>query len=133
MKRGRSTTGPTKEQEERFRAIKEIGCVVARIRGLGFVPCDVHHLTTGGKHGQKRLGHDKTVGLNPWSHRGDWSQVATGPALALASFGPSYALNPRMFRELYPDALLLETQDKLIEQWRHGLLQGSEVILWREV
>lgn len=125
MKRGRSTGKPTKAEQERLDAIKEIGCVVARLRGLGFVPCEIHHLTMGGKHGQKRLGHDKTVGLNPWSHRGAWSLVSSNRQLARWDFGPSYADEPRAFRELYPDWYLLEMQDELIEQYKHGLLTDT--------
>jgi len=119
MKRGRSTGAPTKAQQGRFDAIKEIGCVVARLRGLGFVPCEIHHLTVGGKHGQKRLGHDSTVGLNPWSHRGyrDWAGFDYEE-----EYGPSYALQPRAFRELYPDELLLAEQNRLIEEWQQGKL-----------
>lgn len=120
MRKGRSTGKPTKAEQERLDAIKEIGCIVARLRGLGFVPCDVHHLTTGGKHGQKRLGHDKTVGLNAWSHRGDWSQVEHSEKYAFDAFGPSYARTPRAFRALYPDSLLLETQNEWIEKWERG-------------
>lgn len=123
MKRGRSTGAPTKAHQERFDAIKEIGCVVARLRGLGFVPCEIHHLTVGGKHGQKRLGHDSTVGLNHWSHRGvrdQWGLDST--AEYEDTFGPSYARNPRAFRALYSDDLLLAEQNRLIEEWQQGKL-----------
>lgn len=113
MKRGISTGAPTKAQQERFDAIKEIGCVVARLRGLGFVPCEIHHLTVGGKHGQKRRGHRYTVGLNPWSHRGEPFSNYTA-AECRRMFGPSYAREPRAFRELYPDDWMLERQDELI-------------------
>lgn len=120
MKRGRSTGKPTKAEQERLDAIKEVGCIIARILGLGFVPCEVHHLTVGGRHGQKRLGHDKTVGLNPWSHRGAWSLVAECPDTAQLTYGPSYAETPRAFRELYPDWYLLETQNEWLEKWKRG-------------
>lgn len=94
-------------------AIKEGGDVIAYALGLGFVPCEVHHLTTGGKHGQKRLGHMKTVGLNQWSHRGvpfdGWDATR-----CQMRFGPSYALEPRRFREEWPDERLLELQERLI-------------------
>lgn len=116
VKRGRSTGKPTKEQQARFDAIKEIGCIIARIRGAGFVPCDIHHLTIGGKHGQKRRGHEFTIGLSPWSHRG----YPSGGLSAEGSrqvFGPSYALQPRAFRETFgSDDVLLEYQNKLIAE-----------------
>lgn len=98
-------------------AIKDIGCIVARLRGLGFVPCEVHHLT-GGLHGQRRQGHAFTVGLSPWSHRGDWQSVAPSKEYARMVYGPSYALEPRAFREAYPDALLLAETEMAIANWR---------------
>lgn len=123
MKRGRSTGAPTKVQQERFDVIKEIGCVVARLRGLGFVPCEIHHLTVGGKHGQKRLGHDSTVGLNQWSHRGAMTVYGMNdPSEYEEVFGPSYARRPRAFREMYQDDLLLAEQNRLIEEWQQGKL-----------
>lgn len=95
-------------------AIREAGDIVAHMRGLGFIPAEIHHMTTGGKHGQKRLGHLSTIGLNSWSHRGvplpGWSR-----ARCREVFGPSYALEPRLFREqVGDDATLLAYQDELI-------------------
>lgn len=124
MKRGRSTGTPTKAQRERFDMILNIGCVVSRLRGLGYVPCEIHHLT-GGLHGQKRQGHDFTVGLNAWSHRGFRDEFYS-LKWHRDTFGPSYAMEPRTFRDLYPDELLLETQEKLIEQFKKmGISQGN--------
>lgn len=116
MRRGRSTSTPTRAQQARFESIREIGCIVARSLGLGFVPCEVHHLTTGGLHGQKRRGHDYTIGLNPWSHRGEPFNGMTA-AQCEAMFGPSYARQPRRFREeIGTDDYLLDLQNTLIEQ-----------------
>lgn len=116
MKRGRSTSKPTVEQQHRMDAIKDIGCVVAYALGLGFVPCEVHHLTVGGKHGQKRRGHDFTIGLNPWSHRGE-PFGGMSAARCEELFGPSYALQPRKFRqEIGSDDYLLDLQNTLIEK-----------------
>ncbi|HFF3759763.1 TPA: hypothetical protein ACGCNR_004792 [Stenotrophomonas maltophilia] len=75
MKRGRSTGNKTRAQLARLDAIKDIGCIVACSLGIRFgdkpVPAEEHHLTVGGKHGQKRRWHDFTIGLNPWSQRGE--------------------------------------------------------------
>lgn len=114
MKTGRSTGNPTKAQRARFDAIHEAGCIVAHKLGLGHVHPDIHHLTTGGKHGQKRRGHDFTIGLNSWSHRGvplpGWNA-----ANCRRVFGPSYAIEPRAFRERFgDDDALLAYQDRLI-------------------
>lgn len=116
MKRGRSTGNPTKAQRARFDSIYAIGCIVAKLRGLRRVPCEIHHLTVGGKHGQRRRGHDCTIGLNPWSHRGEPFGGMTAQQCE-ARFGPSYALQPRRFRqEIGNDDFLLGYQDELIQQ-----------------
>ncbi|MEA9605730.1 Ref family recombination enhancement nuclease [Xanthomonas campestris pv. plantaginis] len=116
MRRGRSTGNPTSAQRARFGAICDIGCIVARSLHLGHVPCEIHHLTVGGKHGAPRRGHDETVGLNSWSHRGEpFGGLSAERCEAL--FGPSYARQPRRFRqEIGNDDYLLDLQNTLIEQ-----------------
>lgn len=110
MKQGRSTGTPTKSQKARFNAIKEVGCIVCRLMFRGWVPCHIHHLTVGGKHGQKRRGHDFTIGLCPWHHVG-----VDGNA---KNDGPSYALSPRAFRHEYgQDDVLLARQNEAIERF----------------
>ena len=102
-------------------AIREIGCIIARQRGLGFLPCEKHHLLSTGLHGNgKRRGEKATVGLNVWSHRGvalpGWSEEDCRRVL-----GPSYAKEPREFRARYgTDDELLAYQNKLIERWQRG-------------
>src|SRR5690242_16301752 len=102
-------------------AIREIGCLIANIRGLGFLPCEKHHLLTTGHHGNgKRRGEKATIGLNMWSHRGlalpGWSAAKCREIL-----GPSYALEPRQFRQRYgTDDELLAKQNELIERWKRG-------------
>lgn len=118
MKRGRSTGNPTKAQRARSDALHESGCIVAVMRGMKRVPCEIHHLTIGGRHGQKRRGHEFTMGLNPWSHRGETFGGLT-EAQCLARFGPSYARQPRLFRQVIgEDDFLLGYQDELIELLR---------------
>lgn len=108
---------PTKSEAARMLAIREAGCIASRIRGLGFVPCEVHHLTVGGKHGQKRRGHGKSVGLSPWHHRGVVPEGWT-KARARKVFGPSYALEPRAFREEFGD-------DEQLLAYQEALLRSS--------
>lgn len=105
---------PTKAEAARMLAIREAGCIASRIRGLGFVPCTVHHLTVGGRHGQKRRGHMMTVGLSEWHHLGrvpeGWTKDRARQVL-----GPSYALEPRAFREEFgDDDRLLAYQEELL-------------------
>lgn len=94
-------------------AIRDLGCIVCRERGLGYVPCEKHHLTTTGRHGSgKRRGEAFTVGLCPYHHRGQGERTE--------ALGPSYANNAREFRALYPDSWLLERQEQLLADWRAG-------------
>lgn len=114
MKRGRSTGTPTKAQQARHDRIRNIGCLVAHLRGLGFVPCAVHHCTIGGKHGAKRRGHDFVLGLNDWSHQG-YPILGQTAEQCRAMFGPSYAKEPAAFRrEIGNDAFLLAEQARLL-------------------
>lgn len=116
MKRGRSTNAPTKAQQERFYLIQEIGCIACLMRSMKRA-AEVHHLTVGGRHGQKRRGHDFTIGLCSWHHRG--VNAYGNQNLGESTYGPSYALRPRLFREVFGnDDFLLGYQDELIEQQR---------------
>lgn len=119
MRRGRSTGSPTKTQQARFDAIKEQGCVACDMRGMSRY-AEIHHLTIGGKHGQKRRGHDYTIGLCPWHHRGENSFCDDDPK---AIYGPSYAQEPRNFRETFgQDGALLDYQNQLIAVWRQSVV-----------
>lgn len=120
MKRGRSTGKPTVAQQRRMDTIAEIGCIVAHSLGIDLgdrpIPAEVHHLTVGGKHGAQRRGHDFTIGLNPWSHRGE-PFGGMSAARCEELFGPSYARQPRKFRqEVGSDDYLLDLQNTLIEK-----------------
>lgn len=106
MKRGRSTGKPTAAQLARWDAIRDAGCVACAMYGTYTYP-EIHHMTVGGKHGQKRLGHDFTFGLCPYHHRGV-------PVAGVQ--GTSFALNPRAFRETFGEQdALLAFQDELLK------------------
>lgn len=53
MKRGKSTTTPTKAERLWMDKITALGCIVCRNQGRGFVPAAVHHILRGGI----RIGH----------------------------------------------------------------------------
>jgi hypothetical protein len=114
-----STGTPTAAQRVRFERIRELGCIACRMRGLGLRVPEIHHLTITGRHGGKRAGHDATVGLCAWHHRGvPFSSMAAADTEAMA--GPSLARTPRRFREVFgQDAQLLEYQNQLLDQ-RYG-------------
>ncbi len=122
MKRGRSTGKPTAAQQRRFDRIKDpdpmtgTGCLIAHILDVGWIPCAIHHLLCGGHHGQKRRGHDYTIGLNDWSHQGrplteyGWSAEDCRRIL-----GPSFAIEPNAFREQFgSDDELLALQNRIL-------------------
>lgn len=120
MRKGRSTGKPTAAQQRRFDRIKDPdpdtgpGCLIAHILGIGWLPAEIHHFTIGGHHGQKRRGHDFTIGINSWSHRGvpldGWTLDECYEKL-----GPSYARQPNAFRETFgSDDELLALQNELL-------------------
>lgn len=114
----RSTTTPTASQAKRLSAITRcVACVINQRNGLPTTgqPAERHHLTLGGLHGQRRLGHDHSIGLCAWHHRG----VAPHPhnsRAATRDFGPSYARQPRAFRDHFGrDDALLSLQNELLD------------------
>lgn len=120
MKRGRSTTTPTKAEAERIRACKEGPCVACVLWGerpdapLGYwvMPGgDYHHLLSGGI----RRGHLFGVCLCPWHHRGqpDWGHI---PADMRDYYGPSLMDGSKVFREAFgDDDALMAKQDELLK------------------
>lgn len=113
--------------EMRDFAIRSIGCIVCRMRGKPPLPAAKHHLTSTGRHGSgKRRGERFTVGLCDYHHQGA-SQVGTVRAddLRADGYGPSYADNAREFRELYPDTLLLEVQERFLKLWEQGKIADA--------
>lgn len=120
MRRGRSTGKPTAAHIARWDRIKDPdngpGCLVAHILGVGWLPATIHHFTVGGKHGQKRRGHEFTIGLNEWSHLGKpltdygWNEEDCERIL-----GPSYAKSPSAFRAMFgSDDDLLALQNAIL-------------------
>ena len=93
----------TKADKARFLAFQEIGCV-ACAQDYRFALADAHHLLSGGR----RKGHQYTIPLCPWHHRGVPPEgFAIGGAELI--LGPSLALSPKRFRDEYGDDDLLLT------------------------
>lgn len=109
-----STGKPTKAEAQRIDRFRWIGCVVCAVfRKVPEVPYDVHH----GIDGSRRISHADTAPVCPWHHRGviplGYSQIEAGE-----EFGPSLALSPARFRQLYgSDADLVAMTDALIEEY----------------
>lgn len=111
-----STGAPTKAQQRRFDAIKlDTGCVCCRKRGLGYVQPEIHHLLSGGK----RRGHDDSIGLCQWHHRGVTPQGMARMDMH-AHYGPSLYYGSKPFHaEFGSDDELLTYQNALLHQ--HGI------------
>lgn len=77
-----------------------------------FRECEIHHLLDGGR----RIGHEATVGLSPWHHRGVCDPGMTSGQMELM-FGPSLAYSgAKRFRAAFgTDEELLRMQNRLIE------------------
>lgn len=93
-----SLPAPTCAEAIRMRLITEGWCIACWHLVERTSLCEVHHLTVGGKHGAPRRGHAFTVGLCIWHHRGVLGSLS---ARHMADeFGPSYAIQPALFRRL---------------------------------
>lgn len=102
-----SGPAPTVAEALRMRLIGEGYCIACAAAGRFGVLCEVHHLTTGDRHGQVRLGHAYTVGLCGWHHRGELPlelalRLGRGARRVMTiELGPSFAHDPVEFRERY--------------------------------
>lgn len=108
----RSTIGsPTKEHQRRFQLMQHFGCVACYLEGRPGNPADVHHLLSGGR----RIGHDASIALCCWHHRGVHSMLSDRHAADI--MGPSLAKEPRKFQHRYGhDAVLLKLQNELLAE-----------------
>ncbi len=108
-----STRKPRIADIERFAKLRAIGCVVSKIYFNRWEPAEIHHLVEG----RKRLGHQFTIPLSPWFHRGIPPLGDMRPSEATKALGPSLALSKRDFVERFAtERDLLEETNKLIEQ-----------------
>ena len=106
-----SLNAPTKAERERFSYFASIGCIACRLAQQA--DCGVteaHHLLSG----NKRRGHEYTIPLGSWHHRGEPPHGLTAKQATMI-FGPSLARMSRNFREQYGDDsfLLAETNGRI--------------------
>lgn len=109
-----STRPPTKAQQARFDALREIGCICCwNWLGRKAIP-EIHHIVDKG-YRRHSGGHDATLPLCRWHHRGQ--SDGAGEALYTRVFGPSLALNKREFIRVFgTERQLLETVNAMIER-----------------
>lgn len=117
LRQRRSTHKPTKAQVLRLERITRGECICCAInRRIGYATaafggCDAHHLLSGGR----RIGHDATIGICPWHHRGVKPYDAMTDAEASRTFGPSLAHGSRPFHDVYgSDVDLLAQQNEVL-------------------
>lgn len=108
-----STRPPTKAQQARLDALKEMGCICCwNFHGFK-AQAEIHHLVDRGtrKHSG---GHDATIPLCSWHHRGLTEGGAQWKELTLA-LGPSLALSKRQFIKVFgTERQLLETVNAML-------------------
>lgn len=109
---------PTKAEAARMARLKEMPCVACLQLwagcGQGLCgPTEVHHLLSG----NKRRGHNFTIPLGAYHHRGVRPMNFTQAGIAL-TFGPSLALSSKIFRERFG------TDDELLERTNQLLARG---------
>jgi hypothetical protein len=106
-----STGKATKMQVKRFEAIKESGCICCRLSSVAPQYPEIHHLLSGGR----RRGHDETIGLCAWHHRGVKPDYYQTKREVRALMGPSLAEGSKPFHAEYgSDDQLLQIQNELI-------------------
>lgn len=113
--------------EMRDYAIRDIGCIAARMFAGIKVPCEKHHLNAFDMPGGKRRGECFTIGLSQWAHVGRCLCQELGPKRRCEScrktYGPSWVWHKREFIETFGDGdTMLAYQDELIDKWKKGLL-----------
>ena len=87
----RAIPPPTKAQQRRQDAIRELGCLLCMSEGIGWSPAEIHHITDCGR----TISQDHTIGLCSWHHRG---VTHFKPEQATTIYGPSLARGAKPFR-----------------------------------
>jgi len=105
-----------KADKARMQAIKDSGCIATLLAtGQSQAP-DVHHLTSGGR----RNGHQHTIGLSPYHHRGLIPDGHTKQSMS-GLMGPSYAWGRKGFAEFFGgDELLLQIQNRILTRFNEN-------------
>lgn len=117
MRRGRSTGKPTRAESAWIDTVKRLGCLCCIARGYPHDPdgpaVEAHHLLSGGI----RRGHEHTVGLCAWHHRGRLIVQGWTHAHHRELLGPSLAEGSVPFHEAFgDDDALMAAQLRLIDQ-----------------
>lgn len=107
-----STGTPTKDEDARFDAMTERGCVACMKDGFpnGKAATEIHHFTIG----NRRISHKATAALCPQHHRGE-AIDGLSRCERLETIGPSWHKERRAFRARYgTDAEMVSYQNAVI-------------------
>jgi len=96
---------------KRFTRLKyDVGCIVTLTFDGIYVEPDIHHILSGGR----RIGHDATIPLSPWYHRGVPLDGMSKAAMT-ETFGPSLAYEKRAFVDRFGSEMeLLEITNNVL-------------------
>jgi Recombination enhancement, RecA-dependent nuclease len=109
----RGAVRPRIRDIERFAKLYALGCVVSRTFFNRWEPAEIHHLVEG----SRRLGHQFTIPLFPWFHRGVPPQFEMRPSECEEKLGPSLARSKRAFVEKFgTERELLSKTNELIAE-----------------
>ena len=106
----------TPSQKRRMEMIRGLGCIACVLKNWPDVQCEVHHVIDG-----YRVGHDATMGLCLWHHRGHMSDGYEGYTRQqmIGMIGSSLAHGSQNFAEEFGSQdELLKVQDYIIERFQ---------------
>jgi len=104
--------GITAADRERFASLRQLGCIACTKRGIVGSKAEIHHLVEG-----YRLGHEYTIPLCTWHHRGERTDLSVSMESMRGIFGPSMAREKRQFvGEFGSERELLEEVDKWLKE-----------------
>lgn len=126
--RGRKPASPA-EIEQMRRITADGRCVACHIHGKATrMDLERHHFTSGGHHGQKRMGDANVIGLCRYHHQ-SVPLMFHSDAEMVAEYGPSFKEHANAFRETFGrQEQLLAVQMQMLEESeaRHPAAQGVE-------
>lgn len=122
----RAIGSPTKTQQAKQDAQRAQGCAACLLRKNRVQPgaTEIHHRTIGDLHGNKQLGHDETVALCAWHHRGALLAGHTVVTMREA-YGPSLAHHKRDFVTWLQD-VLGDRSTGALQRWADAQLPAYE-------
>ncbi len=125
-RRYRAIGNPTAAQKAYHDAQSAFGCAMCKLIGVRQLQkTEIHHRTIGDMHGQKQLGHDQTVALCSWHHRGELMERYPSEAAMRERLGPSFKAHKKDFLCLIWD-VLGERSTAALQRWADEQREGRK-------